>query len=260
MSSPASAEVVSLTARAAYRPDLRGVAASQLRGAREKTGAGREEFAGLLSDLTGWDVDPDLIGPWEHGRGTPPGDILLAARHLAGDETAEPTGILLETVPHSFPAQALAGYWVTCFDFASGGARRYHADVALIQAESDRCVSITNHSPTPRTEGRVSPFRNEIEARLAGRHLIGSWRNTSDTRYLGSLHLAVLPGEIVMDGYYTGVASDIQVSAGNWKWVRLDTEASPEVTLREPSVLHGLIAERSQNDPPLELAEIGEDA
>ena len=121
--------------------DLRGVAASQLRGAREKPGVDREEFADLLSDMTGWDVDPDLIGPWEQGRGTPPGDVLLAARHLAGEETAEPSGILLGTVPHGFPAQALAGYWVTCYDFASAGVR----------ALSRRC------GPHP---GRVRPLRD----------------------------------------------------------------------------------------------------
>lgn len=259
MSSLASAGVISLTDRARFRPDFRGVAASQLRGAREKLGADREEFAGLISDMTGWDVDPDLIGPWEHGRGTPPCDVLLAARHLAGDEMTEPSGILLGTVPHGFPAQALAGYWVTCYDFAHAGVRRYHADVALIRAESGRCVTVSNNTPAPRTEGRASPFRNEIEAQLVSRHLIGSWRNISDTRYFGSLHLAVLPGETVMDGYYTGFGSDIQVSAGNWKWVRLDAETAPQVTLREPAILHDLIAERSQNDPPLTIADVRED-
>jgi transcriptional regulator with XRE-family HTH domain len=260
MSSLASAEVISLAARRASPPDFRGVASAQLRGAREKLGVEQEEFAELLSDMTGWDVDPDLIGPWEQGRGIPAADVLLAARHLAGDEAAEPSGILLGTVPHGFPAQALAGYWVTCFDFAHAGVRRYHADVALIRAESDRCVRVTNHSPAPRTEGRASPFLNEIEAQLASRHLVGCWRNTSDLRYFGSLHLAVLPGETIMDGYYTGFASDIQVSEGNWKWVRLDTESTPQGILREPAVLHGLIAERSQNDPPLTLSDVREDA
>ena len=58
------------------------------------------------------------------------------------------------------------------------------------------------------------PFRNEIDAELAGRHLIGEWRNTSDTRYYGTMQLAVLPGEIVMEGYYAGVGSDVEVSTG----------------------------------------------
>lgn len=264
MSSPASADVISLTARAAYRPDFRGLASAQLRAAREKLGLDQEGFAACLTDMVGWDVDPDLVSRWERGRGTPPGDVVLAARHLAGDEAPEPSGMLLGTVPHGFPAQALCGYWVTCYDFPHAGARRYHADIARVTAESDRRVRVTNHPPEPRTEGRAFPFRNEIDAVLASRHLIGHWRNTSDTRYFGSLHLAVLPGETIMDGYYTGFASDILASEGRWKWVRLETgslpdAAPPDVILREPSVLHGLVAQRSQDDPPLALADIGEE-
>lgn len=259
MSSPASAEVISLTARSAWRPDFRGLASGQLRVAREKLGMSRDDFAARLSDLLGWDVDPDLFGPWEQGRGTPPADVLLAARTLAGDEVAELSGVLLATVPHGFSAQALAGYWVTCYDFEHAGRRLYHADVARVTAESERCVRVSNHPPEPRTDGRAFAFRNEIEAWLAGRHLVGHWRNTSDTRYFGSLHLAVLPGETVMQGYYTGLASDISVSEGFWKWVRLDTAEVPRLTLLEPSVLHGLIAERSQDDAPLALADIGEE-
>jgi transcriptional regulator with XRE-family HTH domain len=260
MRSLANAEVISLAARRASPPDFRGVASSQFRGAREKLGVGQEEFAELLSDMTGWDVDPDLIGPWEQGRGIPTADVLLAARHLAGEEAAEPSGVLLAEVPQGFPAQALAGWWLTCYDFSHAGERRYHADVACVSAVTGRSVRVTNYPPQPRTEGRASGFRNEIEAQLASRHLMGHWRNVSDTRYFGTLHLAVLPGETIMDGYYTGFASDIQVSEGHWKWARLDTETAPQMALREPAALHGLIMERSQDDPPLELAEIGEDA
>ena len=259
-SSLASTNIVSLTARAAWRPDFRGLASSQLRAVRDKTGLSRGDFAAHLSDLLGWHVDPDLIGPWEQGHGTPPSDVILAARHLAGDEAPEPSGILLTTVPHSFAAAELAGYWVTCYDFTHAGSRRYHADVALITAESERRIRASNHPPTPRTEGRAFPFLNEIEATLVNRHLIGCWRNTSDTRYFGSLHLAVLPGETIMEGYYTGFGSDIEVSEGRWKWARLEAGAAPEVTLREPSILHGLVAERCQDDLPLAVTDIGEEA
>ena len=31
-----------------------------------------------------------------------------------------------------------------------------------------------------------------------------------------------------MQGYYTGVGSDIEVSQGFWKWVRLDPGSLPE--------------------------------
>ena len=121
-----------------------------------------------------------------------------------------------------------------------------------------------NHPPEPRSEGRGRPFRNEIEAALAGRHLIGEWQNTSDTRYCGSLQLAVLPGEVVMQGYYTGVGSDIEVSTGLWKWVRLDPDTIPDtglagVTLRDPAELYDLVMSHSQIDVPLTLADIREE-
>ena len=263
MSVPDRAPVVSLMARAAYRADFHGLASAQLRGARQKLGLHEEEFADRLSEMVGWVVDSDLIGPWENGRGTPPGDVVLAASHVLGDDAPamamEPGGRLLGSVTATLPAQALAGYWVTCYDFEHAGRRLYHADVACVTAESEWGVRVTNHPPEPRTDGRAFAFRNEIEARLASRHLVGHWRNTSDTRYFGSLHLAVLPGETVMEGYYTGLASDISVSEGCWKWVRLDTAEVPRLTLHEPSALHGLIAERSQDDAPLALADIGEE-
>jgi hypothetical protein len=56
--------------------------------------------------------------------------------------------------------------------------------------------------------------RNEIDAQLANRHLIGCWKNSSDNRYFGVLHLAVLPGEAVMEGHYSGYESDVEVSKG----------------------------------------------
>ena len=167
---------------------------------------------------------------------------------------------LLDSVPHSFHADALAGPWITAYQFAHAGGARYHADVAHILAEGEREVRAVNHPPEPRTQGRVSPFRNEIEGRLFGRHLIGTWRNTSDTRYYGSLHLAVLPGETVMDGHYTGLASDISVSAEHWRWVRLNPEGLAAVTLREPSAVYELVMTRTQDDPPLSAADIGEEA
>jgi hypothetical protein len=166
-------------------------------------------------------------------------------------------GTLLGSV--SFPASALTGFWVTSYRFDHGGTQMHHADIAHITAESDRSIRATNYPA--RTEGRASPFFNEIEARLVSRHLTGHWKNTSDTRYFGSLHLAVLPGETVMDGYYTGFASDISVSANQWKWVRLTSESvsdasMSDVTLREPRCLYDLVMERQQNDAPLTLADV----
>jgi hypothetical protein len=194
----------------------------------------------------------DLFGPYQPGRNA----------HNGPDVST-----VLGSVPHGFLADVLNGHWVTCYQFHHGGlddAPQHHADIARITAESDRRIRAVNHPPEPRTEGRANPFRNEIEAELVGRHILGHWKNTSDTRYFGSVHLAVLPGEMVMDGYYTGVGSDIDVSVARWKWVRLDSTSiddadMPGVILREPSALYDLVMNRTQFDAPLALADVKEE-
>jgi hypothetical protein len=166
-------------------------------------------------------------------------------------------GTLLGSV--SFPASALSGYWVTAYQFDHGGTVMYHADIAHVTAESERSIRATNNPA--RTEGRAVAFSNEIEAQLVSRHLTGHWRNTSDTRYWGTVHLAVLPGETLMDGYYTGFASDISVSVGRWLWVRLAPESGTvlaDVALRQPRLLYDLLLGREQNDAPLTLADVEE--
>lgn len=64
-----------------------------------------------------------------------------------------------------------------------------------------------------------------------------------------------------MEGWYAGVGSDIEVSTGFWKWVRLDPDSIPDaglagITLREPSDLHGIVMEHSQYGAPLSLADV----
>jgi hypothetical protein len=249
MSRPAS--VISITAAAAHRAGFGSVASRQLAGKRRELDLDHDGFAAWLSGRVGWAVMPGALARWEQGS-IPPAEVLMAC-----DGQMPPQG-LLESVPEGFPAQALAGHWLTCYGFTHNGAIRYHADVSTVVAVSDRLITATNDSPEPRTEGRSAPFRNAIDAQLAGRHLIGTWRNGSDTRYFGTMQLAVLPGETVMDGWYLGVASDIAVSFARWKWVRLDAGTTPELTLRKPAELHTLVAERSPYDPPLAVDEIGE--
>jgi hypothetical protein len=247
-----SADVVSFAAWADYRHR----ASARVAGAREALGMTQAEFADHLAGLLGWRVAPATVGNWEGGS-NPPGDVIEASIAIGGGAVA--AAALLDSVPNSLPAGALAGPWVTAYQFTHRGRPHYHADVAHVTADSDRMVRAVNHPPDPRTQGRAVPFRNEIEARLYGRHLIGAWRNMSDTRYFGSLHLAVLPGETVMDGTYTGLASDIEVSAERWRWARLEPGDLTGAVLREPSAIYELVMTRDQDDPPLTAADIRED-
>ncbi|MBO0807342.1 MAG: hypothetical protein J2P32_03445 [Actinobacteria bacterium] len=193
----------------------------------------------------------DLLGPYVPGR------------PVVGSNQETPAGNLLETVPHSFNTDTLQGAWLTCYQFSR--PPKCHADIAHLTAESDRRVRVRNYPPAPRTEGHATPFYNKIEAQLVNRHLIGHWKNIRDTRYFGALHLAVLPGETVMEGYYTGFVSDVDVGTAFWKWVRLQPESLAgadlaRVTLREPAELHALVKDHSQYDAPLALGAVGEDS
>jgi hypothetical protein len=168
---------------------------------------------------------------------------------------------VLATVPSLFSARALAGLWVTCYGFTSGGTPMYHADVVKISAESDRRVSVQNHAPTPRTDRHATPFRNQVEAEVANRHLIGYWRNVSDTRYFGGLHLAALPGENVMRGFYTSFNSDIMVGTGEWTWVRIDPASLTgvdlaKVKLRAPADIRAALVGHSPYAGPLPLNDV----
>lgn len=252
-----STEVVSIGIGGNRRPDYSSLACGQVAAARHHLGMNREDFARHIRQETGWDVLPETIEAWEDDM-EPPGGVLLAC-------TAATQGLpnlalpLLATVPPAFPAETLAGPWVTSYEFAHAGKPHYHADIAHVTAESGSRIRAVNHPPEPRSQGRRRPFRNEIDAALAGRHLIGEWQNTSDTRYCGTLQLAVLPGETVMEGYYTGVGSDIEVSRGFWKWVRLESDPDADlarIILREPAELHDLVMTHSQIDVPLTLADV----
>jgi hypothetical protein len=130
-----------------------------------------------------------------------------------------------------------------------------------VVAESDRRVRATNYAP--RAENRRLAFHNEIEAEVTNRHLIGHWRNRSDTRYFGAVHLAVLTGECVMDGHYTSFVSDVATNVGPWKWVRLDTMTNAPVdlkalTLKKPDAVHDALAAHTGEDGPIALDAIVE--
>lgn len=200
--------------------------------------------------LPPWTAD-DLFGP-------PPRNGLQ--RHL-GQVPARDG--LLASVPPSFPAEVLQGAWVTSYTFSEPPKR--HVDVAHLTADGDRELRATNYPPQPRTEGHPVPFRNVIKGQLAGRHLVGYWRNDSDARYFGAFQLAAMPGENVLTGHYTGYANDIEVSRGRWIWVRLDPASLKgvdldRVALRDPQDLAEMLAAHSQPySLPLPLAAIVEE-
>lgn len=156
---------------------------------------------------------------------------------------------------------ALAGYWVTSYQF---GDDRSHADIAYIGAPGGRVITAKNWPPEPRSQGRKMGFRNQIEGELFDRHLIGRWRNVSDNYYFGSLHLAVLPGEDVLDGIYTGFAHDsTNPTARQWKWVRLEKPSVEgidltAITLREPQAVYSVLGTHTYADGPLPLSDVVE--
>jgi hypothetical protein len=170
--------------------------------------------------------------------------------------------LVSKAATESARADTLAGLWITSYQFYSEEGIRYHADITRVTPQSSRRLTAKNYPPDPRTQGHVPAFRNEIEAQLANRHVIGHWRNISDTRYFGSIHLAILPGEAVMEGYYTAFSSDIRVDVMGWKWVRLEPLSLPDVelpqvALKEPDAIYTLL-EHSAYDAPLTLAAVAE--
>jgi hypothetical protein len=257
------AHVVDLRTRSNYQPDCGALARRKILAARSALELSAAEFAAMLTPLVGWPVSGAAVEAWET-KSVPPGDVLVAVESAAQGQPHLPDahiGGLLGSIPPSFTTESLTGYWVTSFTFVSSQTQRRHVDIASISAVTDRLMAISNHPPAPRSEGRASPFRNDLEAQLTNRHLIGHWKNSSDARYFGTFHLAVLPGEAVMAGYYTGFGSDVEVSTGSWRWVRLDKESIGDsdlsaVKLRDPAELGALIENHSQYDPALALADI----
>jgi hypothetical protein len=264
------ANVVDLSSRSTFHPDYDALARNRLMATRRSLGLDYAGFAAVLSPLVGWTVAAATVRSWETDS-VPPGNVLMAASstipdgHYQAFGSEQFIGGVLGLVAPSFSAETLNGYWVTSFTFSSGRAQKRHVDIACISAESDRFMSITNHPPAPRSEGRASPFCNDLEAQLTNRHVVGHWKNSSDARYFGTFQLAVLPGETVMTGYYTGFGSDVEVSTGPWKWVRLDEDsiADADVSatkLRDPSELGARIEDHSPYHPALTLADIEQES
>jgi hypothetical protein len=166
-------------------------------------------------------------------------------------------GGLLSSVAPALEPALLGGLWCTGYLFEGG---LHHVDLSTVTT-TKYAVSARNYPPEPRAERYSSGHITDITARLYGRHLVGQWRNRSDNYYYGSVHLAVLPGETILDGHYTGVWSDTEVVSGPWRWVRVDPRSAggidlATVTLAEPHQIYEVIAGRTQFDGPIPLQQL----
>lgn len=173
------------------------------------------------------------------------------SRQHAGTESG-----LLSSIPSLLRLDHLAGLWATAFVFDD----IHHVDLTTVVVAKSTAKA-TNSPPAPRTEGHAVGFHNDLHLALAGRHLIGTWRNSSDSYYYGAIHLAVLPSETVMDGYYTSVLSDTQVVGNRWRWVRVDPESTIGVdlttaTLGDPVDLYAILIAHKPAAPPISLGRL----
>lgn len=167
---------------------------------------------------------------------------------------------VLTGVRSAVEAADLAGLWVT--SYVVDGL--HHADLSVLAAVKDG-VAAKNYPPSPRLEGQARGYANDIKAGIFGRHVIGKWRNVNDRYFYGPIHLAVLPGEMTMDGFYTAVLSDTAVASQRWTWARVDSGSAAGVeltalTVKEPRAIFELLSERTRFDHAVALADVAEPA
>lgn len=233
--------------------------------ARHRQGLSQDQLAQRVQELGRRLGRPNActrgtVHRWESGDRPQPMYLMLleAALDQPADALGFGEGTSLPLPPAAMPAATLAGDWLTAYTYSHQGQQLCHADIAHVTATSDAHVSIANGPAA--TEGRAVPFTNQVEADLVSRHLVGLWRNLSDTRYFGGVHLAVMPGENTMDGIYSGFASDITVSSGRWRWVRLADGDTAGVHLPEPRLVYTLVMAHHELDKPLTLTDITGDS
>lgn len=185
--------------------------------------------------------------------GWPVKDLFACApaRHHGGAQTG-----LLSAIPSPLNLNNLAGLWATAFVFDECR----HVDLTTVNVAKNTATA-ANSPPSPRTEGHAVGFHNDLVLSLAGRHLIGTWRNSSDSYYYGAVHLAMLPSETVMEGYYTSVLTDTEVVANRWRWVRVDPESTVGVDLAtamlaDPVDLYDILTAHKPSGPPISLASL----
>lgn len=180
------------------------------------------------------------------------------AKELFGSQHTPRGGDVMTGVRPGVDAAELAGLWVTSYVVDDC----HHVDLSVVSATKDG-VSVKNYPPSPRLEGHERGYANDIDAGVFGRHVIGRWRNVNDRYFYGALHLAVLPGEMTMDGFYTAVLTDTEVGDGRWTWARVDTGSAARVdltavTLADPQEVSTLLSARTRFDGPVALAAVTE--
>ncbi len=168
----------------------------------------------------------------------------------------------LDSIPQRFDTDDLVGLWVTCFEFTSGMEAAVHADVLELTVTSERVLRGVTTGPEPRTARHQRPYRSMVEMQLADRHLVGTWRNLSDDRYFGSIHLAVQDGKTLMTGHYTSFDSDARVGTGPWRWVRVDPATTGDdldaMRMRDPDLVHRLVSDYPKHSGPVHLDDVAE--
>jgi hypothetical protein len=175
----------------------------------------------------------------------------------ASSAPADEDDLLVSVGPTLDPA-VLNGVWATCYKF---DGVYHHADLSVITM-SGCSMAARNYPPEPRTESHAAGYRNNIDGTLSGRHILGRWRNVSDDYFFGTLHLAALPAENVLDGVYSGFPADTQIVAERWRWVRVAMNSPRELAparLRDPHDLYEMLMGRSAFDGPVRLDELTED-
>ncbi len=185
-------------------------------------------------------------------------DLFSSVDIRRSRSSASRNGLLGSIAPALAP-EKFEGLWCTSYIYEDA----HHVDVTTVTVENG-ALTARNTPPAPRTEGRAMGFHNDINFSVVGRHLIGQWLNTSDSYYFGSVHLAALPGETVLDGMYSAIVSDSHVVAGRWRWVRIEPRTAlgidlTTVSLADPNRLHSMLFEHDPYSRPIPLAEILED-
>lgn len=233
----AASSVVSIGSRAGYRPDFGGLAAAQVRVAREKLGLDQEGFAAYLAGLVGWNVMPATVARWEEGA-TPPGDVLLAAAVSADERYGLDPEQALGVgdgpwIPLADPQSAqgpLTGIWLSQYSYVSSsrGNQTFTSEhyVVLIQYGSN----IQVRSLPDTAAGRMA-----MDLTANGQVVTGTWTEQTDpdghysgSTYHGAIQMLVGATADRMAGRWVGYGRDFDVNSGEWSLKLVASSAGRE--------------------------------